>query len=436
MSETHFHRIALIPSKPSLAIFAAASGHSGIDRIMENIIPAFTEQGIRVDLLQLRRHGSVLDEVPSNLRIIDLGVRHLYSGLFPLVRSLRSEKQHALLSDKDQVNRIALLACNIARVGGTRVVVRTGMTVSRDFATRGLLERRMHYLSMRYLYRRAHMTVVPSRGATEDLATFARIPPDQVTVVPSPVVTPTIINRCRQPVILAIGELSAHKDFKALTSAFALVRENYPCRLLILGDGRQWPALEVLSRELGVGEDVALSGFARNPYAFMARTSAYVHLALIEGAPVALMEALSLGVPVVSIDRPNGPKEILDGGRYGKLVPTQNAAALAADIADTLENLLPSAVLKQAAVPFSMRAVSQATLHFSDLSIVATAAASPIHMKISKKAEILRFRRYAPATFQNPHEFGSTRWSPCFNSHCGQGKRDQKCLVPAHRVEG
>jgi glycosyltransferase involved in cell wall biosynthesis len=80
-----------------------------------------------------------------------------------------------------------------------------------------------------------------------------------------------------------------------------------------------------------------LPGHVDNPYAFMSRASAFVLSSIYEGLPTVLIEALACGAPVISTDCPSGPAEILENGRFGRLVPVGNEEALAAAIQRTLE---------------------------------------------------------------------------------------------------
>jgi glycosyltransferase involved in cell wall biosynthesis len=81
-----------------------------------------------------------------------------------------------------------------------------------------------------------------------------------------------------------------------------------------------------------------LPGFKSNPYNFMANADIFVLPSRWEGLPTVLIEALSLGVPVIATDCPSGPHEILDGGRFGKLVPVEDPEALCSTLLHTLEN--------------------------------------------------------------------------------------------------
>ena len=331
-----------------VALFLATSGHSGVDRVMRNLCEEFSRRGLRVDLLHVADHGPYLDPVPENVRIINLGSAHVHTSLIPLARYLRRERPAALLSDKDKVNRTALMARWLAWVP-TRVVVRIGTTVSKNLERRGAVQRWVQILSMRSFYRAAAAVIVPSEGAADDLAQVAKLPRSHIRAVPSPIITPALeqaaevdphhpwLGNPEWPVVLGVGELCARKDFATLMRAFARLRAERPCRLVLLGEGRQREKLEALARELDIAEDVDLPGFVDNPYAYMARADLFVLSSICEGAPVVLMEALALGTPVVATDCPSGPAEILEGGRHGTLVPIGNAAALAEAMGATLD---------------------------------------------------------------------------------------------------
>ena len=362
------------PFPKKLAIFLSTSGHSGVDRLIKNLIPELAQRGITIDLLKVKNHGPYLEEVPQGVQVIELGSSHTYTSLFPLIRYLKTNQPEALLSDKDKVNRIALLAAKLAGVG-TKVSVRTGTTVSIDLKKRGWLNRKMHYYSMRYLYKFAHAIITPSQGAAEDLAQFARIAPNRVTTIPNPVVTTNLLQKAQeipshpwlqqdsQPVIISVGELSPRKDFATLVKAFAKVRQTLPAKLIILGKGGQKNALMQLSSELGISNDVSLPGFKENPICYMKSAQVFVLASRWEGFGIVLAEALAVGTPCVSTDCPSGPREILQNGRYGKLVPVGDVDAMAMAIVDSLENPMPSDEIKKAAAAFTVEASATAYLN-------------------------------------------------------------------------
>lgn len=356
-----------------IACFLSTSGHSGVDRFARNLIPALARRGYRVDLLKVRAHGPDLDELPDGVRVLDLGARHTYACLPGLVRYLRRSRPAVMLSDKDRVNRLALLARWLSRAP-TRLVLRTGTTVSADLASRGPLDRWVQRRSIGWLYRFADQVIVPSRGAADDMAAYTGLDPERIRAVPSPIVPAALLSASParpehpwlgdpvHPLILSVGELCSRKDFPTLIRAFARVRARRPCRLMILGRGSARERLLALAETLGVAHDFDLPGFVPQPYAYMAHASLLAFSSRWEGLPFVPVEALAVGTPVVSTDCPSGPREILQDGRIGPLVPVGDDVALADAILATLENPPPKAVLQEAARVFEIEASTDAYL--------------------------------------------------------------------------
>jgi glycosyltransferase involved in cell wall biosynthesis len=150
-----------------------------------------------------------------------------------------------------------------------------------------------------------------------------------------------------------VGRLTPQKDFPTLLRAFAGVRRHRRARLVILGEGEERAALTALAGELGLSDDdVAMPGFRENAMAFMAASAVFVLSSAWEGLPTVLIEALAAGTRVVSTDCPSGPREILQNGRLGALVPVRNAPALSQAILDCLERPADTASL-DALTPFT-----------------------------------------------------------------------------------
>src|SRR5262249_14108926 len=147
--------------------------------------------------------------------------------------------------------------------------------------------------------------------------------------------------------------------FATLIRAFARLRAERPARLIILGvessgDSAYVADLKALPARLGVAGDVDLPGFAQNPLAYMSRAATFVLSSVHEGLGIVLIEALACGTPVVSTDCPSGPREILDHGRFGALVPVGDDASMAAAIRAALDDPLPDELLRSRAEMFTV----------------------------------------------------------------------------------
>jgi glycosyltransferase involved in cell wall biosynthesis len=110
---------------------------------------------------------------------------------------------------------------------------------------------------------------------------------------------------------------------------------------MILGEGPERPTLDSLVRTLGLDDVVSLPGWVSNPYPSMRAAAAYVLSSRWEGLPSVLIEAMYCGPPIVATDCLSGPREILEDGRHGRLVPVGVVETMAQAIDDALAGAIP-----------------------------------------------------------------------------------------------
>jgi glycosyltransferase involved in cell wall biosynthesis len=292
-----------------------------------------------------------------------------------LVSYLRRERPDVLVSAKYRPNLCAVWARRLARVP-TRLVLTERTSVSEQFPkSRPNAHHRSVPVLMHRYYPCADQIVTVSRDLADDLAAFAAIPRERILPIYNPVIDDRLHSAAAEapdhpwfrggevPIVLGVGRLERRKGFDTLIRAFARVRRLRPLRLVILGGGKtakgeaaDRAVLEALARDLGVEADVALPGFKLNPYAYMARASVFALPSHYEGLPGVLIQAMACGCAVVSTDCPTGPREILEGGRYGPLVPVGDDRAMAEAIAGVLDAPTPAAELRRRAGDFSVDA--------------------------------------------------------------------------------
>ncbi|XRQ14571.1 glycosyltransferase family 4 protein [Actinomadura welshii] len=141
-----------------------------------------------------------------------------------------------------------------------------------------------------------------------------------------------------QEVVLAAGRLVRNKGFDLLIRAFAPIAAEHPgWRLRIFGSGARRDRLRALIAELGLTGHVELCGLTRDLHGEMARASIYALSSRREGMPMVIIEAMGMGLPVVSFDCPYGPPELIEHRRDGLLVPTGDVAALTAALRELIE---------------------------------------------------------------------------------------------------
>jgi glycosyltransferase involved in cell wall biosynthesis len=336
-----------------VTIFLPSLNGGGAERVMVTLANAIAARGYKVDLVLATAKGPYLKDVSPAVRIVDLGASRVIKALLPLIRYLRRERPQAMLSAMGHANVVALLARKLARVP-TRVVVSERGFISGECALARGVAARFNFWLIPLLYQGADGVCTVSQAAAQDLAVFTNLPVQRIQAIYNPFDLSKIAQLAAEPLdhpwlqpgqpplLLAIGRMNEAKDFPVLIRAFAQLRKHRAVRLVILGEGELRPELERLLADLDLSADaVQMPGFVANPYAWMARCSLFVLSSRREGLPGALIEAMACGAPVVSTNCLSGPDEILEGGRWGQLVPVGDVSALAQAMAATLD--LPSA---------------------------------------------------------------------------------------------
>ncbi|MBW4633792.1 MAG: glycosyltransferase [Iphinoe sp. HA4291-MV1] len=352
-----------------IAFFLPTLHGGGAERVTVNLLKGMLERNISLDLVLANAKGPLLNQIPKQVRVVDLAAGRVVKAMLPLSRYLQQHRPFALLSHMSHANVVALLAKKLAHTN-TKVVLVEHNTLSVEKSK--LMRAKFVPPFMKWLYPSADAIVGVSKGVAQDLELQLGFPEGKVSVIYNPVVDNDLLTKAKAPldhpwfqkgtppVFLAVGRLTQQKDFPTLIKAFALLRKQRLARLLILGEGECRTELEEMIQMQGIAEDFALLGFVENPYAYMHNASAFILSSRWEGLGNVLIEAMACGCPVVTTDCPNGPKEILEAGKYGVLVPVGDAVALSTAMLQVLETPVNQDALMHRAMHFSTeRAVSK-----------------------------------------------------------------------------
>ena len=331
-----------------LALFLPSLGGGGAERVMVTLANGFARRGHPVDLVLARAEGPFLSDVVEEINLVDLEVGRTAAALPGLVQYLRDYRPAALLSTLNHANLIAIIAHRLAG-SKARLVVREANTTSFSTGEGAPLRGRLVPWLMRGLYRFAHQVVAVSGGVGDDLVEAGIAAPGQVEVIYNPSITEEGKALARESVehpyfergfevILAVGSLTRQKDYPTLIDAFERIAESRDeARLVVLGEGEERPVLEAMIASRGLSERVDLAGFVDNPFSYMAKCDVFVLSSAWEGLPNTLIQALGVGATAVATDCPSGPREILDGGRWGPLVEVGDSPGLAKALEEVLD---------------------------------------------------------------------------------------------------
>ncbi len=143
-----------------------------------------------------------------------------------------------------------------------------------------------------------------------------------------------------QFLIVSAGRLHPQKGYLFLLEAIQELvhRRGRSIRLVIFGKGESEEELREFVRNHRLEKHVILAGFVADPRQWYYKANLFVLPSLFDAMPNALIEAAASGIPALATTCPSGPKEILDGGRCGGLVPPADSKALADAIADAMDH--------------------------------------------------------------------------------------------------
>jgi len=234
---------------------------------------------------------------------------------------------------------------------------------------------------MKVAYKRADRIISNSEDTKTDLVKSKIIPEEKAIVIRNPVLDPSFIElkseKLHEPwfldegtkVILSVGRFHRQKNFSFLISVFKEVHEINSCsRLVIVGEGEENQRLFDLIKIEGLSEVVRIIEFQKNIYPYYENADVFALTSEWEGFGNVLVEALSVGLPIVSTNCPGGPKMVLENGKYGELVPLGDKKAYVKALLAALENPIKRRESINYALHYSVEKVAREYLKVMDIT--------------------------------------------------------------------
>lgn len=320
-----------------IAFFLPSAYGGGAERVITTVASELSNRGYNVELLLGETDGSDV-ELPSDITVIGFDHSRLSASLPSLVEYLRKQQPSVMVSTIYLSNILVTISHLLAR-SDSRLVLRVANTPSIHLASnsvRHVVGRNL----LPFVYNRADQIIAISNGVKDDLVDEFSVPSKKITTVYNPIDLSMVDEQATAPLthrwlseshqtIVGLGRLTPQKDFSTLLQSFAAVHAATPsARLLILGDGELRKSLQTLAESLNISDVVEFTGYVDNPYKYLSRADLFVLSSKWEGFGLCVLEALACSCPVVSTDCPNGPREILGDGEYGRLVPVGDVERL------------------------------------------------------------------------------------------------------------
>ncbi len=321
--------------KVTLVIYGLGGG--GAERVMSILANYWAERGWEVTLIifvdatkpafyPLDPHIKLksLRLAKNSAHWLD-AIYHTWQRVTRLRREIMADKPDVVISFMNAVNVYSILACWNLDIP----------TIVSEHTYPGANDaNRIWQLLMKWSYRHAETIAVLTQNA---VPFYPATRCYHTIVLPNPVLAPPPAVATAQLLpahsLVAVGRLDPRKGFDLLLKAFHQIRDRYPdWQLTILGEGTTRAELEDLRAQLQLTDCVHLPGAVKNVPDYLHQAELFVLPSRVEGFPMALCEAMACGLPVLAADCLSGPRDLIEDGVNGILVPPEDVDALAAGL--------------------------------------------------------------------------------------------------------
>ena len=228
----------------------------------------------------------------------------------------------------------------------TKVIISTHINLlSHIESSRSLPVKFILRTLIRVLYPFAKRHVVSSYELRNQLIKSFSVDPKDIISIPHPINISRIQGLAKKKIqkkelassmtnktyfkIFTMARFNTQKDLSTLLKSVTVIKKHQPNTILyVLGTGSLKQHYLKLITTLSLSNNVVFLGWQRNPFMYLKYADLFILSTHYECFPYSLLEALALGLPVIASDVDFGPREILDKGKYGFLVPPNNKKAL------------------------------------------------------------------------------------------------------------
>jgi len=301
----------------------------GAERFVINFLKFFNRDKLDLTLVLLSKEGELVSEIPNDIRIIELKCHAVRDSFFKISKLIRKEKPEVVFSTLGHLNlmlsvikQFIFLKC--------KFIVREASTLS-EFTKESRSPFIMDLIAKKF-YPKLDAIICQSESMKSNLVRVYKVKPSKTEVIYNPVdleriviladKTPEASVPLNGPFCIAIGRLGPEKGYLRMIESFAKIKSDNLV-LFILGKGEMHTEIQTKISELKIDNRVKLIGFQSNPYFFLKRAKFLLVASYHEGLSNVVIEALSLGKPVIAFDC-NGVTELITQNKNGIIIQNDN----------------------------------------------------------------------------------------------------------------
>lgn len=298
----------------------------GSERVISIILKNLSRDKFDIILVLLKKEGEYLEDLPTDIEIIDLEVTKARYSIVKIIKIILSRKPHIVFSTLGYLN----ILISIIKPFFSKSI----KFIARESSIVSIQNKQEKYPKLfdflfKYFYKNFDLIISQSNYMKNDLVQNYKIDKDKIKVINNPIDLEYIERLSEEKLdekvdLLAVGRLDENKNFKDIIQILPELGHT----LTILGEGKEKKNLFNLAKNLGVENKVKFLGFQSNPYKYMKNAKVLILTSKYEGFPNVLLEANACGIPVVAYSCPGGTEEIIKDGLNGFLVKCKNMSEL------------------------------------------------------------------------------------------------------------
>ena len=310
----------------------------GVEKITIKLISGLIDEGCQVTLFLFEAKGELLDQLSPNATLVGFkGSGKQWNRWSWAISALKALQPDALIISSGQIGLKLYMANGFVPLPTQLIAIQhIPLTLPGSSKIKNMMRR----ATARYYFSIVDHAVAVSEGIKAEIVNLIPVS-DHVRRIYNPVIDEALTTTSAADPLhpapshkyfVAVGRLDFQKNYSLMFDAFrqfTSVHDDHSTQLVVLGDG---PLQEELAREVsdkGLQNQVIFKGFVTNPYPYIKGAEALVMTSRWEGLPTVIIEALSLGTQVISVDCPTGPGELLKDGEYGFLCGAEDLDGIA-----------------------------------------------------------------------------------------------------------
>jgi glycosyltransferase involved in cell wall biosynthesis len=357
-------------TKGSVCFLSLDMGFGGAEKVIATLSNELVRSGREVTIVTLFEQNDFKHALDPRIRLQTLAIKNFKMSFFSLSHFIYKNRFDNFIANIWPLTVFSFLIRIISP--RANLIYVEHCILSEQYKDKNFFFRVMQNFSIRLFYRFAHHIVSVSNGVQDDLIGYGA-PSNKMSVIYNPLMpslansqgtlNPKILSWMKDSPInlVAIGQLIKAKNFlNLIKSVDILVNHNkQKLRLVILGDGEERAALEESIKSHKLESSIFLPGWVDDPIPYLHLSDLLILSSDYEGFGLVILEALSVGVNVVSTNCKTGPSEILKDGELGFLCSVGDASALASSVNIALKNPLPKERLISRASDFLPEKITQ-----------------------------------------------------------------------------